>query len=152
MGFLSKTLGGVFVPWGTINPRWAHTTAFGPSYVRHAFGECIRRNRHLMRVAFPFVDLLEVGEFNIGPEEGGEKIYLAFDDIRKWIFVYHAMEDIGILFSDTALDELLPGENFLAADEQFYEVCQDWAIKDNKTHAAAIREWLNLRNNGAQRL
>ena len=148
MTFLAHNLEGLFVPAGTKNPCFAHTTGFGPSWVREAFTRCINKNVHQMRVALPWGNLVLEAPFNDADDDIRELIYLAYSEERRWIFVYDITEGLGLLFSEDDPARLLEGIDIDAADQQFRTVCDDWIATHNVKHAAAVRLWLELRTNG----
>jgi|GEM_PF-3593317 len=145
MTFLYKNLEGLFVPCGTKNPLFKFTTGFGPSFVRRAFSICISNNDYQIRTVLPRGDMVLEEDFIDDHSDIREVIYIAFNELNRWIFIYDITEDIGLLFSDESPEKLVADVDISNADKQFDEVCRKWAASQNVVHAASIQKWIDIR-------
>jgi hypothetical protein len=94
--------------------------------------------------------LVMEGDLDLSDPPREEEIYIAFDEVVRWIMVYETDIDFGILFSDNPPDILIPGVDISDGDRQFVDTCRDW-LAGARAHyePLLIQQWLKLRTEEA---
>ena len=148
MHFLVRSIQGLFVPYGTNNPKFGHTLGVGPNWARDCY-ERLKTYPSSETYVVNYVnaqifkdDLFSTEKLDRSDEDYELKIL--FNEADKWIYCYdNSNPDLGIIFSEIPIYKLLHMD-VRQMDEDFKDHCSSCITNEFGAYNY-YKGWMDLR-------